>query len=180
MQNEQKPSSPPPLPHLPNLVLLMQGGIDSSAQITLGWILQLGICWILSKQTYLADLPCLTHYFSRNWQFPAFLSLTHPPASEFSPVVLCVLKVLVIQQCPTLYHPIDCSPPGSSIHGILQAKILEWVAIPFSRESSTKGLNPGLLHCRQVLYHLSYYFPMLKYGNKLSFQKQSSPDLSTS
>ena len=32
--------------------------------------------------------------------------------------------------------PMDCSPPGSSVHGILQAKILEWVAIPFSRESS--------------------------------------------
>ena len=110
----------------------MQGGIDSPAQIILGWILQLGICWILSKQTYLAYLPCLTHYFSRNWQFPAFLSLTHPPAFAFSPVVLCVMKVLVIQYCPTLYHPMDCSPPCSSVHGILQAKILEWVAIPDS------------------------------------------------
>lgn len=74
-------SSPPPISHLPNLVLLMQGGIDSPAQIMLGWILQLGICWILSKQTYLAYFPCLTHYFSRNWQFPAFLFLTQPPHS---------------------------------------------------------------------------------------------------
>ena len=39
----------------------------------------------------------------------------------------------VTQLCPTLCDPIDCSPPGSSIHGILQAKILEWVAISFSR-----------------------------------------------
>ena len=42
----------------------------------------------------------------------------------------------VIQLCPTLCDPMDCSPPGSSVHGILQARILEWVAIPFSRGSS--------------------------------------------
>ena len=44
-------------------------------------------------------------------------------------------KVLVTHLCPTLYDPMDCSPPGSSVHGILQARILEWVAIPFSRRS---------------------------------------------
>ena len=38
----------------------------------------------------------------------------------------------VSQSCPTLCHPMDCSPPGSSIHGIFQARILEWAAIPFS------------------------------------------------
>ena len=43
---------------------------------------------------------------------------------------------LVAQLCPTLCHPMDCSPPGFSVHGILQARILEWVAIPFSRGSS--------------------------------------------
>ena len=42
-------------------------------------------------------------------------------------------KVLVNQLCPTLCNPMDCSPPGSSVHGILQARILEWVAIHFSR-----------------------------------------------
>ena len=50
----------------------------------------------------------------------------------------------------------DCSPPGSSVHGILQARILEWVTIPFSRGIfSTQGLNVGLLHCRWILYRLS-------------------------
>ena len=44
--------------------------------------------------------------------------------------------VLLTQFCPTLCDPMDCSPPGSSVHGILQATILEWVAIPFSRGSS--------------------------------------------
>ena len=42
----------------------------------------------------------------------------------------------VIQLCLTLYDPIDCSLPGSSVHEILQAWKLEWVAVPFSRESS--------------------------------------------
>ena len=47
----------------------------------------------------------------------------------------------------------DYSPPDSSIHGILQARILEWVAIPFFREwiFPNQGLNPGLLHCRWFL-----------------------------
>ena len=42
----------------------------------------------------------------------------------------------VAQSCPTLCNPVDCSLPGSSVHGILQARILEWVAISFSRGSS--------------------------------------------
>ena len=40
------------------------------------------------------------------------------------------------QSCPTLFDPMDCSPPGYSVHGILQARILRWVAMPFSRGSS--------------------------------------------
>ena len=52
-----------------------------------------------------------------------------------------------------------CSPPGCSVHGILQARILESVAMPSSRESSQPGdrtrLSLGLLHCRQILYTLS-------------------------
>ena len=46
------------------------------------------------------------------------------------------VKVLVAQLCPTFCDPTDCSPPGSSVHGILQARILEWSAISFSRDSS--------------------------------------------
>ena len=45
-------------------------------------------------------------------------------------------KVKVAQSCPTFCDPMDYSPPGFSVHGILQARILEWVAMPFSRESS--------------------------------------------
>ena len=45
---------------------------------------------------------------------------------------------------------------GSSVHGILQARILEWVAVPFSRGSSQPGIEQGLLDCRRLLYHLSH------------------------
>ena len=61
-------------------------------------------------------------------------------------------KVLVGQSRPTLFDPTDCSPPGSSVHGIPQARILEWVAMPFSR---TQESNLGILHCRQILYCLN-------------------------
>ena len=50
------------------------------------------------------------------------------------------VKVLV-----TLCYPMDCSLPGSSVHGILQAKILDWVAMTFSRVSSPLGIEPRFL-----------------------------------
>ena len=46
------------------------------------------------------------------------------------------VKVLVAQSCLALFDPVDCTPPGSSVRGIFQARILEWVAILFSRGSS--------------------------------------------
>ena len=55
-----------------------------------------------------------------------------------------------LQSCPTLGDPRDCSPPGSSVHGVLQARTLEWAARAFCR-----GLSPGLRHRRQILHHLS-------------------------
>ena len=68
------------------------------------------------------------------------------------------MRVLVTQSYPTLCNPMDCSPPGSSVHGISRAGILEWVAISSSGGSSwwTQGSNLSLLHCRQILYHLSH------------------------
>ena len=46
---------------------------------------------------------------------------------------------LVIQSCPGLCNPMDCGPLGSSVHGIFQARILEWIAISFFRASSRPG-----------------------------------------
>ena len=68
----------------------------------------------------------------------------------------CVCAKL-LQLCPTLCDPVDHSLPGSSVYRILQARILEWVAIHFSRGSSRpKDGTLVLLHCRQILYHLSH------------------------
>ena len=47
------------------------------------------------------------------------------------------VNVLVTQSCPVLWNPLDCSPSGSSVHGILQAALLEWVAVSFSSRSSS-------------------------------------------
>ena len=52
----------------------------------------------------------------------------------------------VSQSCPTLCNPMDCDPPGFSVYGISQARILEWVAISFSRgfpDSGTEPLSPA-------------------------------------
>ena len=50
---------------------------------------------------------------------------------------------LVTKSCPTLCHPMDSSQPGSSVHRILQARILEWVAISFSGDLPNPGIKPG-------------------------------------
>ena len=64
---------------------------------------------------------------------------------------------LVTQLCLTLCDPMDCSPTGSSVHRILQARILEWVAIPFSRGIFlTQGWSLGLLHWQADSSPLSY------------------------
>ena len=47
-----------------------------------------------------------------------------------------------LQSCPTLSDPMDCSPPGSSVHGVFQARVLEWDAIAFSAH----GSQPCLIH----------------------------------
>ena len=55
----------------------------------------------------------------------------------------------VAQSCPTLSDPMDCSPPGSSIHGIFQARVLEWGASAFSREfPGGPVFTTSCFHCR--------------------------------
>ena len=72
---------------------------------------------------------------------------------------LCLYHVwvLVAQSCLALCDPMNCSPQGSSVHRIFQARILEWVVIPFSRGSSwPRDRSHVSGHCRQILYHLSH------------------------
>ena len=70
------------------------------------------------------------------------------------------MHVKLLQSCLTLCGSMDWSPPGSSVHGILQASILEWVAMPFSRGSSRarEQTHVSYISCtaRQVLYHYSH------------------------
>ena len=78
------------------------------------------------------------------------------PTGMFYPV-LC----LVTQSCQTLCDPMDCSPPGSSVFGVLQARILEWVVIPFSKGSPQPrdGTQVSCMASR-YFYHLSHHiFP---------------------
>ena len=75
-------------------------------------------------------------------------------------VCVCVCVHTCVLSCSgmSLCDPMDCCPTGSSVHGISEASILEWVVISSSRGFSLPGLNRKilcLLHCRQILYRLS-------------------------
>ena len=65
-------------------------------------------------------------------------------------------KVLVAQSCWTLCDPRDGSPPGSSVHGIVQARILKWVTIPFPGDLPNPGIEPRSPALWQILYLLSH------------------------
>ena len=77
--------------------------------------------------------------------------------SSYTSLYLMYMHVKSLQSCLTLWYPMDCSLPGSSVHGILQARILEWVAMPSSRGSSQpRDRNySSYIFCigRQILYH---------------------------
>ena len=79
----------------------------------------------------------MSHFFTKPHLFLEGLisGLTLPHSLLICPF-LWALVVLVTQSCPILCDPMDCRLPGSSVHGFLQVRILEWVAIPFSRGSS--------------------------------------------
>ena len=71
------------------------------------------------------------------WQFfKKLIEVQNDPEIPSAPRYITTWSE-VTQSCPTLCDPIDCSPPGSSVHGILQARILEWVSISFSRYITT-------------------------------------------
>ena len=77
---------------------------------------------------------------------------------------MCVSHSVVFES----WQPLDCSPLGSFVHGILQARILEGVAIPFFRGIfPTQGLNLGFLYCRRILYHLSNQGSLKTFGNEV-------------
>ena len=85
----------------------------------------------------------------------------------------CRAKWKVTQSCLTLCDPMDCGLSVSSVHGILQARILKWVATSGDLKCSflqwifpTQRLNPGLPHHRWILYHLSHQGSPKSKGNQ--------------
>ena len=98
------------------------------------WHLRGAIKWNTSMTQFIA----FNYFGSRTLKIHVMFFLCGGLKSELC-VCVCVflcLCLLVAQSCLTLCNPIYCSPPGSSLHGILQAKTLELVVIPFSSESS--------------------------------------------
>ena len=77
------------------------------------------------------------------------LSLVPDPTgsvSSFSPLNICQLWIChseIAQLCPTLCNPMGCSLPGSSVRGIFQARVLEWVSMSFSGDLPDPGIEPG-------------------------------------
>ena len=90
-----------------------------------------------------------------------------PDEFDYSRFLICMLHAKPLQSCPTLCDPVDCSPPGSWVHGILQASMLEWVTISFSKWSPMGGIKGILWHV--LLSRLS----KLPSCHKLSWMKMA-------
>ena len=81
-----------------------------------------------------------------------YLRVKRSDSAWFMGSFILARKVKVAELCPTL-----CNPMDYTLHGILQARLLEWVAVPFSRESSQPwDQTQAFPHCRQILYQLSH------------------------
>ena len=94
-----------------------------------------------------------TTVFSHRWRTCSTKCFIKRAVGNLKSGKCCLLKL-----GPTLCDPMGCGLPGSTVHGILQARIQELVAIPFSRKEifPTQESNPGLPHCRQIPYCLSH------------------------
>ena len=152
----------------------------------------------LRSQTWLSDWTASeiiysswTFYLKYSFDFKSLkLSLKHILLSNCFQRMIAhhvnyniLLSVLVAQSCLTLCDPVYYSPPGSSVHGILQTKTLEWVSMPFFRGSSqirdgtqTCCIAGGLLHCKQILYHLNYQGSPIYWSEKPSLSPGDFPD----
>ena len=89
-----------------------------------------------------------------SWNWPlVFLFLT-----EIRRLSLAFYLYIVPSLCPTLCNPMDCSLPGSTIHGILQARILKWVTVPFPGDLPDPGSSLGSPHCHWGCFTCQFYY----------------------
>ena len=128
--------------------------------------MDLYLYWVMAQGLWTSSLQCCSNQLfpywfsvwmmyplSRVWVLKSLTIIALPFTSLFSFIVHA--KSLQFQSCTIVCDPMDHNLPGSSVHGILQARRLEWVAMPFSRGSSQpRDRIQGLPHCRQILYHL--------------------------
>ena len=94
-----------------------------------------------------------------HWQVDSLLLAPPGKARSYHAAAAAAAKSL--QSCPTLCDPMDCNPPGSSVHGILHARILEWVAKPSSRGSSQPRDHISSVSC------IGKWVPLLPPGKPL-------------
>ena len=99
---------------------------------------------------------------------------TIEPVSVCVCVCVCAHACSVAQSCLTLCNPMNCSPPGSSVHGIFQARILEQVAVSYSRDSfwPRDQTHVFCVSCigKQILYHCATWeAPLYSIGNYIPY-----------
>ena len=95
------------------------------------------------------------------WTLLHLLLFFHGQLLEFTYSFESESESEVTQSCLTLGDPVDCSPPGSSVHGILQARVLEWVAVAFSAEPLLGGHNNQRLSAMWFIQHMKPILPMI-------------------
>ena len=93
------------------------------------------------KETFVSFVPTVSHLY-HSWCF-GNIHLFNSQTKNLGEVELSLLCVCakLLHLCPTLCDPMDCSPPGSSVHGILQAGILEWIAMPLPGDLPDPGIK---------------------------------------
>ena len=96
-----------------------------------------------------------------------------PDSNPISTINQGMCCVMLLQSCLTLCDPMDCSPPGSSVHGILQARIMEWIARPSSRGSSWPRIEPSSL-ISPVLVECSFHQCIMGNPQRLACQEWDS------
>ena len=104
---------------------------------------QVGLGWVWSTPGGCSYRPCRHAGCSPNSVYEWDSKSRVRPRQHMCMCLCMCVYVLVAWSCLTLCDPMDCSPTGSSVHGILQARILKWVASSFSRVSSQPRVKPG-------------------------------------